>query len=124
MSGLAVRRVLLGAWTILLAWMLFPWRDLLNHPHWMNVVWIPFAPPVRVRDIAANVLFFVPLGLLARTSRNAPIPIWVVLALSALMSVVAESMQLFTHTRVPSATDVAANVMGAAAGCWLARFVT
>jgi glycopeptide antibiotics resistance protein len=125
MTGATVRRVLLGAWTALLLSILFPWADLLHHPHWMNVVWIPFTPPLRLRDVVANVLLFTPFGTLLRISqpRGARVPVWVVMSLSAALSFLAEATQLFTHTRVPSVTDLVTNVIGAAAGCWLARFV-
>jgi glycopeptide antibiotics resistance protein len=125
MTGPTVRRILLAAWTALLLSIVVPWAGLVNHPHWMNVVWIPFTPPLRLRDIVANVLLFTPFGTLLRISesRGARVPVWVVLSISAALSFLAEATQLFTHTRVPSATDLVTNVIGAAAGCWLARFV-
>src|SRR5438477_655175 len=40
-----------------------PWGDFHGHTHWANVGWIPFvSPPVRVLDIAENLLLFAPLG--------------------------------------------------------------
>ena len=96
----------------------FPWGDFQGHTHWPNVGWIPFvSPPVRPGDIALNLLLFFPLGVFAarRVRPSAP-----ALAQSALIafvvSVIGEWTQLYSHTRFPSATDVACNVAGALLG--------
>ena len=96
----------------------FPWGDFQGHTHWHNVGWIPFvSPPVRPGDIALNLLLFLPLGVFAARRGRAPAS---ALARSALIafvvSVIGEWTQVYSHTRFPSATDVACNVGGALLG--------
>ena len=116
-------RLFLLAWTALLVAILIPWHDVTDHTHWRKVTWIPFQRPVRPFDIVANVAVFVPFGYLWRRSRfpgvfgRAATP----LVVGGLLSFVAESAQLYSHSRFPSATDFATNVIGIAVGSWLAR---
>jgi glycopeptide antibiotics resistance protein len=116
-------RLGLVAWTTLLVAILIPWFDVTNHTHWMKVAWIPFQPPIRPFDMAANVVVFVPFGFLWRRCRfrgrfgRASMA----LVLGGLLSFVAESAQLYSHSRFPSATDLTTNVMGIAVGWWMAR---
>jgi glycopeptide antibiotics resistance protein len=92
----------------------FPWGDFQGHTHWAKVGWIPFvSQPVRVRDIIANVLLFVPFGAaVAVNTRRAPV-LSATLA-GATLSFVGEATQLYSHARFPSATDVVTNTAGAA----------
>jgi uncharacterized protein (TIGR03790 family) len=96
----------------------FPWGDFQGHTHWHNVGWIPFvSPPVRPGDIALNLLLFFPLGVFAARRVRAPAPALAQSALIAfVVSVIGEWTQLYSHTRFPSATDVACNVAGALLG--------
>jgi glycopeptide antibiotics resistance protein len=110
---------LFASWIVVLVGGLVPWGDVTNHTHWFKVVWVPFAPPLHPIDIAGNVLVFVPFGYWWRRSRW-PAPVTALFAALAL-SFSAEALQLFSHSRIPSATDVATNVLGAAFGLWLAR---
>jgi glycopeptide antibiotics resistance protein len=116
-------RLFLLAWTTLLVGILIPWNDVTDHTHWMKVTWIPFKPPLRPFDILANVLVFVPFGFLWRRSRfrgvfgRCAMP----LIVGGLLSFVAESEQLYSHSRFPSATDLATNVIGIAVGWWIAK---
>jgi glycopeptide antibiotics resistance protein len=89
------------------------------------VGWIPFAsPPFKPADIVTNVVAFIPFGALIVYAgdwrRGCLWQTGIVLAI--LLSVAAESVQLFSHMRFPSATDVTANASGAALGIWLARY--
>ena len=107
-----------------------PWRDLQGlqgHPHWANVRWIPFyAEPLSLRvlfDIATNFLLFLPFGYLyvrtRFTERGAAllhVTLW-----AALLSAGAELAQVFSHTRIPSMTDIFTNVIGAMIGAGIAR---
>ena len=93
----------------------FPWGDFQGHTHWEKVGWIPFvSKPLRIRDIIANVLLFMPFGaaiaLNVRPSRAV-----VLASLSgATISFIGETTQLYSHTRFPSATDFVTNTVGAA----------
>lgn len=111
-------RLLLVAWVAVLVAILVPWGDITDHTHWRKVTWIPFAPRLRPFDIAANVLLFVPYGVLWRRARfetrwmGRPTAV-----LSAtVLSVGAEAVQLYSHWRFPSATDVVTNVVGVLVG--------
>lgn len=76
--------------------------------------------PLTFRDVPLNILLFIPLGfglagLMARRGRQTGIAGRVMLA-TALLSVTLEAAQLFMPDRVPSFSDVAANVTGALLG--------
>ncbi len=96
----------------------FPWGDFQGHTHWHNVGWIPFvSPPVRPGDIALNLLLFFPLGVFAARRVRAPATALAHSALIAfVVSVIGEWTQVYSHTRFPSATDVACNVVGSLLG--------
>jgi hypothetical protein len=91
-----------------------PWGDFQNHPHWGRVGWLPFVPsegPVRLRDVIANVILFLPLG--AAIAWNATASSVYAAAAGAAISMVAEATQIYSHGRFPSATDVVTNTCGA-----------
>ena len=68
-------------------------------------------------EFVANILMFVPLGfLLTILLRNH----WVGVLLALLISALAELAQIVIPSRQPSARDILANVLGAAAGALLA----
>lgn len=116
-------RVLLLLWTAVLVAILVPWGDYTGHTHWGKVVWIPFGPPVRVLDVAANVLVFVPFGSLWRQSRIGRFErlAWA-LTVAATLSIGGEWLQVYSHLRIPSVTDVVTNLMGVVAGwMWASR---
>ena len=116
-------RVLLAAWIALLVAILVPWFDVTDHTHWSKVNWIPLGPPLRPFDIVANFAVFVPYGLLWRRSafRSLWLGLPVAFALGVLLSVSAEAAQLYSHSRIPSATDVATNAVGIVVGWWGTR---
>jgi glycopeptide antibiotics resistance protein len=103
--------------------LLVPWGDIKDHTHWQKVVWIPFAAPIRPFDIVANVLLFVPFGALWRRAafRSRLLGPATALLLGASLSLGAEALQLYSHWRFPSATDVAMNVAGLVVGLWCGR---
>ena len=91
-----------------------PWTTIQWHPHWDRVGWIPFvSPPVRAVDIAVNVALFVPFGFYAGRA-NAPLAASMIAA--TLLSFACELLQVYSHGRFPSATDLTCNVIGAAIG--------
>ena len=90
----------------------YPWGEVVGHTHWARVGWIPFVSgPIRRLDVAGNLLLCVPLGVVAGLSfkRGVLVAGGTALALSLFV----ETMQLYTHSRFPSATDVLCNVTGA-----------
>jgi glycopeptide antibiotics resistance protein len=72
-----------------------------------------------VLDVILNSMLCAPLGGFAvRVFRH---PLLSALGLSLLVSLTGEWTQVYSHTRFPSATDVACNVAGALAGVIFAR---
>ena len=104
---------------------LYPWHfrayDYANSPLW--VLWHSW--PVRLnrfeaKDIAVNILVYLPLGFFAFAAFAAIWRTWVA-AVAALLAAIALSLsmelaQLFVVGRIASALDVAVNTLGAAAG--------
>lgn len=115
-------RLFLVAWTALLAAILVPWGDVTNHTHWGKVAWIPFGPPFRPFDIVANVLVFVPFGASWKQSgfHSSKLQLGAALVAAGVLSIGAEWLQVYSHSRIPSATDVVTNLLGALAGWWWA----
>ena len=98
----------------------FPWGDIGGHPHWSRVVWVPFVSRrVRPLDVAGNFLLCAPLGVVAGLQFRRGVMIAGLSALS--LSVFVEAMQLFSHDRYPSGTDVVCNVAGACVSALVAR---
>ncbi len=92
----------------------FPWGDLRGHPHWGKIAWVPFvSPPLNLLDVAQNLLLCAPIGVTAALRfRKAPAAA-AVIALG--VGLVGEWTQLYSHSRFPSATDLACNLTGAVA---------
>jgi VanZ family protein len=108
-------------WTAALATVTVPWRDL-HQTTGHYVAWIPFvSPPVRLVDIAANIVMFLPFGALYIRWR--PHDAGRLLVWAALFSVSVEVSQLFSRGRVTSTTDVATNLIGAMTGAFAWRFL-
>jgi len=103
-----------------------PWSNLQGHSHWDNVRWIPFlADSISlrlIRDIVINLFLFVPFGYLYVRSRlSVHVTVFLRVTLMAvLLSISVELVQVFSHTRIPSMTDVCTNVIGAAIGAAIA----
>jgi glycopeptide antibiotics resistance protein len=75
--------------------------------------------PIRVSDIVLNVLLCAPLGgFVGRLCRH---PLLRAFGLSLLLSLAGEWMQVYSHTRFPSFTDVTCNVIGALLAATLTR---
>jgi glycopeptide antibiotics resistance protein len=94
-----------------------PWVGFTSEPQWHRVSLIPFTDPAdKVKDLAANILLFIPFGYSAAGWRRARSGFVFAVAAAAAVSIVAEASQLFSTRRYPSATDVTAAVMGAVVG--------
>jgi VanZ like family len=99
-----------------------PAFDFHTHAHWQSVAPIPFASaPIKLSDIVANLVLYMPLGYLARFSR---LGLRDTTVLAAAASVCLELSQVFSHTRIASATDVACNTIGAILGFLAASWLT
>ena len=100
-------------WWIPVVWLAsFP-LGLTATPQWDRVHLMPFSDPAdKARDLAANVLLFLPFGYSFALDRGLA---WLPLA-AGLLSAAAELSQLFSTIRYPSGTDVFYAVAGAVAG--------
>jgi glycopeptide antibiotics resistance protein len=97
-----------------------PWGDFQGHPHWDEVGWIPFAPPpIRIRDVVLNFMLFTPLGITSALHFRRPILAAGLIAL--VVSLSGEWLQVYSHARFPSATDLVCNIAGAAVTAWIVR---
>ena len=100
-------------WIVVVLAISFPWYGLVSSPQWNRVHPIPFTDPAdRPRDFLANIMLFVPFGY----SYGRRKPVWEAVAVAAAVSITAETTQLFSTTRFPSATDITAALVGAALG--------
>ena len=111
---------LLASLAAVLAATLLPWSNFVGHSHWAQVQWVPFyGHRLDWFDIAANVALFVPLGYFAGGFLSVLLPgkktLWVLVG-AALLSTLTEFIQIYSHGRFPSATDIGCNVVGAALG--------
>jgi VanZ family protein len=107
-------------WIAALVAVSVPFEDLQSHTHWAKVAWIPFvSPPVKLADIVANVLLYMPLGWLQAEQPSMRRAIVRALLLGATLAILAELSQVYSHGRLPSMTDVVCDCAGAVLGAWL-----
>jgi glycopeptide antibiotics resistance protein len=105
------------AWTIVIIVAVVPWWSPQDHAHWNRVRWIPFvSPPVRLRDIAGNVVLYMPYGFFYVRRRPEGTVLGGGVLSALLLSLGTELAQLFSHGRFPSVQDVLLNVLGSALG--------
>ena len=94
-----------------------PWYGLVGAPQWYRVTWIPFhGLEDKPRDMAANVLLWIPFGLSFARGRPGRARVASAVLASLVLSIGVEAPQLFYRLRDPSATDVFMAMCGAAAG--------
>lgn len=117
-------------WKFWLVWIVvilglttLPWENYTGHSHWDLVRWIPFSDQsLGLPDILANVVLFVPFGYFLRWAlpRSSPQRVWILtLLVAAMLSASVEFFQVYCHNRIPSATDICSNLLGAVLGVWL-----
>lgn len=123
LSARAVAGALLVVWLGAFAVLFVPWGDIQDHTHWYKVTWVPFSAPLKPVDVVGNIVAFIPFGALSTlTFGTGKWWDWLIgIALALLLALGAEAAQLYSHLRFPSATDLSANVLGAALGVWLVR---
>ena len=105
-------------WTLVIAACVVPWWGFQWHSHWSRVSWWPFVTgPLRLRDVAVNLLLYMPFGWFfvqgrpwSRSRASAAV------AAGCLLSLGTELTQVYSHGRFPSATDVVMNGLGTVAG--------
>jgi VanZ family protein len=115
----------LWVWWIPLVWAISsPWVGFTRHAQWHRVHLVPLTDPAdKLRDVAANVLLFVPFGYSAAGRRNATSAFLFAIGAAAAVSLTAEASQLFSTKRYPSATDFSAAIVGSAVGVAFRKLV-
>ena len=104
-------------WVLVVLIISGPWFGFVRRPQWSRVNWIPFADPAdKPKDLLQNVLLFVPFGWSYGSERRGRKALAGALVLALVISVIAESTQLFSVDRYPSATDVLMGLLGTALG--------
>lgn len=104
-------------WVVVIAIVSGPWFGIVTHPQWNRVTLVPFhGSEDRPRDMAVNLLMFVPFGWSFAKSRGGRVTTLQAIAAGALVSVAVEIPQLFYKLRDPSATDVVMAIIGTATG--------
>ena len=112
-------RVAAAAW--LLGWAMFsvPWSSFTTEPH-VNQVDLELFRTARRADNLRNFLYYVPAGVIGV---GLGLGAAGTVAGAAALSGVAETLQLFSTGRVPSAADLTLNTAGALVGVGLALAV-
>ena len=112
-------------WWIPVVWVISsPWVGFTTQPQWHRVHFVPLTDPAdKPRDVVANVLLFVPFGYSAAGRRAKGSGFLFALGAAAAVSLSAEASQLFSTERYPSATDVAAAIVGSALGAGVRKLV-
>jgi glycopeptide antibiotics resistance protein len=103
-----------------------PWSNYVTHPHWDQVRWIPFSPPVSVLDVVGNVVLFLPFGFFfpQNLRRSSLAKRWALpVVIAATLSTAVELFQVYTHNRIPSTTDICTNLLGAILGLAIRRSI-
>ena len=116
-----VRRMPLWFWWVIVIWLVcLPWPGMAPQAD-SHVQLVPFAGAAdRPRDVVANIFLFLPFGYLFAASHPRR-GYALLLATAAAISLTAESLQVLSPARYPSATDVVVNTGGAFLGGWLRR---
>lgn len=123
-SARVAARVLLGPYLVALALIVFlPAREagrvtgIVGWAADVVAAWgVPREPAAIVLEFLANIVLFVPFGLLlsAAAPRWSP---WAIIGAGALVSILIELVQLGIPSRVTTVSDVIANTAGTAVGC-------
>lgn len=113
-------QIAFAVWVGVILLIVVPWGSFQDHPHWDEVSWVPFlSGPLRIRDIVANVLFYVPFGFLYVRRFRTGVRHAVLAAV--VLSLLTELTQVYSHGRFPSSTDIVCNTVGACCGAmWAA----
>jgi glycopeptide antibiotics resistance protein len=104
-------------WVLIVLLISGPWFGFVPCPQWWDVNWLPFADPAdKPKDLLQNVLLYVPFGWSYASGRPGRKALAGAIALAMIISIVAESTQLFSIDRYPSTTDVLMALLGTALG--------
>lgn len=107
------RGLLLATW-LLIPTAAFPFGDWTGHTHWDEVTLVPFVTGLLgPRDVLQNLLLGMPLGaVVGLRSSSVARALAKTMTLALMASLLGEWLQVWSHGRFPSATDVFCNVAG------------
>lgn len=108
--------------TLLFACVITTWpvHPFVGHSHWPGVEWVPFSRRIAPLDVVANIVVFIPLGAAIAWPGDRR-RVRLAIAAAALVSLLAETYQVYCHDAFPTMTDVLANTGGAALGAMAVR---
>lgn len=98
----------------------WPWTDLQLHAHWGSVELTPFAKGLRLADRTLMAFLFFVLGAAFGSGGTTARRLQRALAWGFVCALVSESTQVFTHTHLASAFDVALSTLAAWLGAYAA----
>jgi glycopeptide antibiotics resistance protein len=100
----------------------YPWGDFRDHTHWDRVSLIPFfSGLVGPRDLLGNLALGIPVGLASGLIFRRRVS--AALMITGLCALIGEWLQVYSHARFPSATDVVCNLTGAGAAAYTVAWV-
>ena len=111
----------LAAIALIVSCTILPWSNYVGHPHWKNVRWVPFYG-TGVLDLIANMALFFPFGYFfpGALRSGSCLRRWTLpLVIAGTISTAVELVQLYSHNRFPSTTDICTNLIGAGLGLWV-----
>jgi glycopeptide antibiotics resistance protein len=113
-------------WTLLIVAVTLPWYGFQLTPRWSAIRVLPphiLGRRKAILDIVLNVALYVPFGYwMIRPGKTSAARIGKVIVIAFLLSLFAETSQVFSRNRFPSATDLVTNTIGAGIGALLARW--
>lgn len=111
---------------------ILPLHNFVGHAHWQYIRWVPtpdqLASPAVLLDLGldavANVLLFVPFGLLCalRGHADKPFSPGLLMLMAFTLSFGIEYYQVYCHNRSTSLLDLLDNVLGAYIGMKLGTY--
>ncbi len=119
--------VLWLAWSLLILLVgILPLHNFVGHAHWQYIRWVPtpdqLSSPAILLDLAvdaiANIILFIPFGLLGtlRGREDKPFPPHLLMLMAFTLSFGIEYYQVYCHNRSTSLLDLLDNVLGAYIG--------
>jgi len=119
--------VLWFAWSIVILLVgILPLHNFVGHAHWQYIRWVPtpdqLASPAVLLDLGldavANIILFVPFGLLytLRGDADKPFSPGLLMLMAFTLSFGIEYYQVYCHNRSTSLLDLLDNVLGAYIG--------
>src|SRR5262245_29872285 len=104
-------------WPVVVLALSAPLEGFTRHPQIDRINWMPFGDPDdKLSDLAGNIALYVPFGASFAGARRGRARFAQAVLAAGALSLSAEATQVFSTVRDPSATDVAAAVVGTCLG--------